>query len=199
MRFESVLPVTALIAVFGSGGNNTLAGPLLAGGQTWRIEGPDSGTMDIPDYITRHLRWRNMQTLLGNDAADTFHFTGGSVSGSIDGGGGFNKLFYDPPPTPFIVDLANGLAPLVGGTATNIQVVVPDKPGQPTLSINNVSLTEGNAGTKSFVFTVSLSSDPTSPVTVTVNSADGSATLADSDYQAITNVVLTLFPVDRSR
>ncbi len=64
----------------------------------------------------------------------------------------------------------------------------------PTLSINNVTLAEGSALTTAFVFTVTLSFDPTDPVTVTVDTADGNATLADHDYQAITNLVLTFNP-----
>ena len=53
-----------------------------------------------------------------------------------------------------------------------------------TISINNVSHNEGNAGTTAFTFTVSLSA-PTGVVT-TVNwaTADGSATTADGDYNA---------------
>ena len=52
----------------------------------------------------------------------------------------------------------------------------------PTLAINNVSLTEGNSGTKAFTFTVTLSSASTSPVTVQYASADGTATVANNDY-----------------
>jgi hypothetical protein len=53
----------------------------------------------------------------------------------------------------------------------------------PALSINDVSLAEGNSGTTGAVFTVSLSA--TSPQTVTVNftTANGTAT-AGSDYAA---------------
>ena len=58
-----------------------------------------------------------------------------------------------------------------------------------TISINNVSLNEGNAGTTAFTFTVSLSA-PTGVVT-TVNwaTADGSATTADGDYNAASGTV----------
>ena len=55
--------------------------------------------------------------------------------------------------------------------------------GQPTISINDVSLLEGNSGTTAFVFTVSLSNASAQPITVNFATADGSATLADSDYQ----------------
>jgi len=64
--------------------------------------------------------------------------------------------------------------------------------GQPSLTINDVTVTEGNSGTANAVFTVNLS--PTSGQTVTVNfaTADGTAT-AGSDYVA-TNGTLTFAP-----
>jgi hypothetical protein len=64
----------------------------------------------------------------------------------------------------------------------------------PTLSIDNVSVIKGNSGTTQATFTVSLSFSPANPVTVTVNTADGTATVADNDYQAITNQVFTFQP-----
>lgn len=54
----------------------------------------------------------------------------------------------------------------------------------PTLSINDVSLAEGNAGQTAFVFTVSLSAAaPAGGVSVNYATADGTAT-AGSDYTA---------------
>lgn len=55
--------------------------------------------------------------------------------------------------------------------------------GLPTLSINNVSASEGNSGTTPFVFTVTLSAASASTVTVNFATADGTAT-AGSDYVA---------------
>jgi hypothetical protein len=60
----------------------------------------------------------------------------------------------------------------------------------PTLSINDVSLTEGDAGTKLFTFTVSLSANaPTGGVTFDIATADGTAQDGnpvgeDNDYVA---------------
>jgi predicted extracellular nuclease len=59
-----------------------------------------------------------------------------------------------------------------------------------TLSINDVSQDEGNAGTTSFTFTVSLSAPAqTGGVSFTVNTADGTTNPANagSDYVAIVN------------
>src|SRR5205085_12071294 len=53
----------------------------------------------------------------------------------------------------------------------------------PNLSINDVSLSEGNAGTTKFTFTVSLSAPaPASGVSFNIATADGTATTADNDY-----------------
>ena len=115
------------INIFGTGTGNTLTGPLLAGGTTWRVDGPGSGSMQVTSF--QQLVWQNMQTLVGNVGNDTFEIqSGGSITGSLDGGSGFNTLFYNPPPTPFVVDLASGIASRVNGTVSNIQAVVPEPP-----------------------------------------------------------------------
>ena len=57
-----------------------------------------------------------------------------------------------------------------------------------TLSINDVSLVEGNAGTGSLVFNVSLSEASADTVTVDFSTANGSAT-AGSDYVAASGTV----------
>src|SRR5262249_49262058 len=53
----------------------------------------------------------------------------------------------------------------------------------PSISINDVSVTEGNSGTTSATFTVSLSAASTQTVSVQYATADGSATVAGGDYQ----------------
>jgi hypothetical protein len=62
-----------------------------------------------------------------------------------------------------------------------------------TVSIGDVTLAEGNAGTSDAVFTISLSSASTHPVTVTFSTRDGSATVADGDYTAA-NGTITFAP-----
>jgi CSLREA domain-containing protein len=66
------------------------------------------------------------------------------------------------------------------GTISGGQVVKP----QPSLSINDVSIGEGDAGTKNFVFTVTLSAASHLQVKVDFATADGTATTTDSDYQS---------------
>ncbi|HEX7723154.1 MAG TPA: Calx-beta domain-containing protein [Pyrinomonadaceae bacterium] len=55
----------------------------------------------------------------------------------------------------------------------------------PILSINDISQSEGNSGTTTFTFTVSLSNPaPTGGVTFDIATQDGAATLANNDYVA---------------
>jgi Calx-beta domain len=94
----------------------------------------------------------------------------------------------------FLVNLSNPtnatLADNQGlGTITNDET-------QPTLSINDVSLSEGDTGTTSFAFTVTLSGASSQTVTVNYATANGTAT-AGSDY-ASTNGTLTFVPLDTS-
>ncbi|MGZ5436785.1 MAG: beta strand repeat-containing protein, partial [Pyrinomonadaceae bacterium] len=79
------------------------------------------------------------------------------------------------------------------GTLQDGQVVKP----QPTLSINDVSITEGNSGTTNLTFTVTLSAASNLTVSVKHDTADGVATTADNDYQ-LTSDTLTFNPGDSS-
>jgi hypothetical protein len=63
----------------------------------------------------------------------------------------------------------------------------------PSLSINDVSLNEGNAGPTTFTFTVSLSANaPTGGVTFNIATQDNTATVADNDYVARTVLAHTI-------
>lgn len=64
----------------------------------------------------------------------------------------------------------------------------PPPPTQPNVSIGNVSVTEGNSGTATARFTVTLSAAATGPVTVTYATANGTA-IAGSDYTAKNGVL----------
>ena len=60
--------------------------------------------------------------------------------------------------------------------------VTYDSHSQPVLTINDVSVTEGNSGVVNAVFTVLLSFAASDAVTVDYTTVDGSATAADNDY-----------------
>ena len=78
---------------------------------------------------------------------------------------------------------ATGGATLGAPSTAVLTIIDNDSAVLPTLSIGNVTSTEGNAGTKPFVFTVSLSAASTQTVTVGFATANGSAA-AGSDYAA---------------
>jgi hypothetical protein len=71
-----------------------------------------------------------------------------------------------------------------------------EPPAVPSLSINDVTVTEGNAGVVSATFTVHQFAASEETVTVAYATADGSAT-ADSDYQAASGT-LTFAPGETS-
>ena len=66
-------------------------------------------------------------------------------------------------------------------------------PSLPTLSIDDVAVAEGDAGTTTLGFTVSLSAASGQAVTVGYATADGTATTADGDYLAASGT-LTFAP-----
>jgi Ca2+-binding RTX toxin-like protein len=67
----------------------------------------------------------------------------------------------------------------------------------PDISINDVTQNEGDAGTTAFTFTVSLSGASPDTVKVDFATADGTATVADGDYQGNSGTV-TFVPGDTS-
>ena len=81
----------------------------------------------------------------------------------------------------FTVNLSNAVnASIADGQAVG---TISNDDGQPTLSIGDVSVTEGNAGAVNAVFTIVLSSPAGVPVSVSWATADGSATTANNDLR----------------
>src|SRR5256886_16806290 len=102
---------------------------------------------------------------------------------------------FEPNET-FFVNLSNPTnATIADGQG---QGTILNDDAQPSISINDVSLAEGNSGTTNFVFTVSLSNASSQTITVAYATADGTATTADNDYVAA-NGTLTFNPGDTSK
>jgi hypothetical protein len=81
----------------------------------------------------------------------------------------------------FTVTLSNPANATLGanpGTGT-----IQDNDTPPTLAISDVTLSEGNTGTTSFIFTVTRTGPTEAPASVNFQTHDGTATIADNDYQ----------------
>lgn len=71
-----------------------------------------------------------------------------------------------------------------GGMASD-QIIKP----VPSISLSDLSNSEGNSGTTKFDFLVTLSATSNLPVTIDYATADGTATLSNSDYQTATGSI----------
>ncbi len=69
------------------------------------------------------------------------------------------------------------------------QATITDDDAPPTLSIADVTVIEGDSGTKTAVFTISLSHESSKVVTVDVDSSDGTAA-AGEDYTAVATTLI---------
>lgn len=87
------------------------------------------------------------------------------------------------PDETFLITLDSPVGATLGTMTGTGTIQNDDVAPRPTVSINNVSLTEMDAGTPSFTFTVQLSATPTAPVSLNWATSDGTAT-AGSDYIA---------------
>jgi uncharacterized repeat protein (TIGR01451 family) len=143
----------------------SLTAPAPAGGVTFDIATADgTATAASGDYVAKSLTG---QTIPAGSSTYTFDVL---VNGDTT---------IEPNET-FFVNVTNITAAIAGDTQGQGTIVDDDAP--PTLSINNVTLPEGNSGTTPFNFTVTLSATPTADVTVQYTITDGTATFADNDF-----------------
>jgi serralysin len=90
----------------------------------------------------------------------------------------------------FFVNLSNPTNAIISDSQGVGTIVDDDNPPPlPSLRISDVSLTEGNSGARSFLFRVTLSAASPQTVTVAYATANGTATVADRDYQARSGTV----------
>ncbi|MEX0676993.1 MAG: Calx-beta domain-containing protein [Pirellulales bacterium] len=73
-------------------------------------------------------------------------------------------------------------------TGTGTGVIVDDE-GEPAVSIADVTHAEGDTGTTAFVFTLTLSRQSVNQVTVAFATQDGTATIANNDYNSTSGTV----------
>ena len=128
-----------------------------------------SGTLTFADGVTT----RTFTIPINNDALDEADETINIAVSNVTGSG------------------------VLGAPATAVLTITDNDP-PPSISINDVSQFEGNSGTTSFTFTVSLSAPAGQAVTVNYATANGTAT-APSDYTAIPTTLLTFNPLETSK
>jgi hypothetical protein len=127
----------------GGPGTNALYGAVA--GSVWNITGADTGLID------GQVNFSNVQHLIGWGAADIFRFApGGSISGTIDGGGGGDWLDYSAVKTGVSVDLSKGKASQVAsgqaGGISNIRNVRGSDIGNALAGDNQGNILVGGAG-----------------------------------------------------
>ena len=93
------------------------------------------------------------------------------------------------PDETVILTLAAGTGYTVGTTTPVTGTINNDDSA--SISINDVTVSEGNSGTTNAVFTVTLSNPVDTSVTLNYATANGTATTADNDYTAIATTPLT--------
>lgn len=80
-----------------------------------------------------------------------------------------------------IVDMGTPTNATASGNTTHT-VTINDDDSAPTVSINDISQSEGDSGTSTFQFTVTLSAASGKTIGLDYATQDGTATTADSDY-----------------
>jgi hypothetical protein len=99
------------------GPSNLLWGPTAP--SVWTITGPNAGK------IGANVKFMSIQNLKGDAASDTFAVqSGGSLGGSIAGGGGANTLDYSGDSGDMVVNLRLGTATDIAGGIGGIQNVI---------------------------------------------------------------------------
>src|SRR5207253_8333363 len=99
------------------------------------------------------------------------------------------------PADTFTLNLSNAIGRNVSmARAVATGTILNDN--RATLAVSDVSLPEGSGGSTAFAFTISLSNPSEQPVSVQVDTADGTATAAEGDYAPLTGRVLTFKPGD---
>jgi glucose/arabinose dehydrogenase len=146
--------------------------------------------------VTVQYATANGTALAGSDylsTAGTLTFTPGQTSQPINVA--VNGDTVNEANETFQINLTNPTnATLFRSGATG---TITNDDGAPSLSINDVSKTEGNAGTSAATFTVTLSAASEQTVTVNFATADGTA-FAGSDYVPLVGT-LSYAPGDLSR
>ena len=95
--------------------------------------------------------------------------------------------------TVHLSNATNGIIAVADGTGT-----ITNDDATPSFSIDNIMHAEGNAGPTAYVFTVTKTGSTALNASVSFTTQDGTATLADNDYQSNAGT-LTFAPTDTTK
>ncbi|XGV98293.1 MAG: DUF4347 domain-containing protein [Leptolyngbya sp. BL-A-14] len=118
-------------------------------------------------------------------ATGTVNFASGETSKTITvNANGDTKFESDESFQLALTGPANGSGSVSPGNTITGTGTITNDDAQPTIGISSVAQNEGNSGTTAYTFTVSLSNASAQTVSVNYATADGTATVTDSDYVA---------------
>jgi hypothetical protein len=197
MRISLVLFATLLL--FATGADVAAQQPSVSVREVVVVEG-NSGTTQATFVVA--LSGPSSQTVSFSFATANGTATAGSDYIATSGNASFapgevekpvvvlvNGDTVDETQETFFLDISNVQNATVSSNRGNGFIIDDDGP---TISINDVSVTEGNSGTKAATFTLTLSGPSVEAIAVRAISTPGTAT-ASSDYNSI-NLVVTFQP-----
>ncbi len=147
------------------------------------LSNPTSSTLNVPFTLA------DGTANVGSDYqtnSGSFTVIPGSLTASLFIG--INGDVTVEPDETFFVNLGATAGATIAKPQGTGTIINDDGLALPGISISDVTLPEGNSGTTSFNFTVSLTASSASTVTVNYTTADGTAT-APSDYATKSGVV----------
>jgi len=145
------------------------------------LSNPSDQTITV-SYATQD----NTATLADNDyaaASGTLTFPAGST-GPQNASFSANGDTKTEANEVVVVNLSSPVNATIADGTANATLLNDD--GLPALSIDDVAVTEGNTGTVSAGFTITLSHTSDQAVSVAYQTSDGTATTADGDYATAT-------------
>ncbi|MBL1140580.1 MAG: hypothetical protein HND53_00945 [Proteobacteria bacterium] len=134
----ATLTVGGTSTVNGQGTNDTLIGSNTV--NTWTVSALNTGTLNNSAEV---ITFNNFGSLTGNANTDNFVFTGGSLSGNVDGQAGTNTLNYAAlaGPISVTVNALGGTTGFAGAAGSASQIIG---------TIDDITDLTGSAGTDTF-------------------------------------------------
>ncbi|MEM7725494.1 MAG: Calx-beta domain-containing protein [Cyanobacteria bacterium P01_A01_bin.45] len=147
------------------------------------ITADDTARVDDGDYIAK---------------SGTVTFQPGETSKQVDVEINGDRTFEGEE--SFKLDLSNPInANLSNDISTSGVGIIENDDNQPSISITDFSITEGNQDTQEIIFNVSLSNPSGERISVDYSTSDDTAEASDNDYIAIENTTLVFEPGETSK